>query len=141
MYRPLKAVKSMIHVNTWCFTLYMLRLSKIFLEPQRQLQLPTLNFSKVSDASALLSLLPNNFVSGAQPAKRRTPSGDPRISDRVRGFFLSMLNSFALFGRAVGKENGWRRARLCLHLHSISASSCPNLSWHPRNGHDLILQL
>ena len=106
MYRPLKAVLSMIYVDTWCFRLYTVRLSKILF------------------ASPLLPLLPNNFVSGAQPAKSRTPSGDPRISDGVRGFFLSMLNSFALCGRAVGQENGWSRARLCPHLHCISASSC-----------------
>ena len=31
MYRSLKTVLSIIHVNTWCFTLYMVRLFKILL--------------------------------------------------------------------------------------------------------------
>lgn len=78
MYMPMRAVLSIIPVDTWCFTPCMVRSSKIPLKfptptPASPPQIP-LNLWR------FLSL-PKNFVSGAHSAKRRTPSDDLRLSD------------------------------------------------------------
>ncbi len=67
------------HVDTWCFTPYTL---------YRPMLPRYSHFSQIT-----LFLVPK--------PQRRKPPGDPRISNGVRDFFLSMLNIFALYGRAV----------------------------------------
>ena len=81
---PMRAVLSIIHVNTWYFRRCMARLSKT------PLKIPYAN-SRSAPSNSLKSLAlrrysylsQNNFVSVAHSAKTRTPSDDPRVSDGV----------------------------------------------------------
>lgn len=80
-YRPMMAVLPVIHVETWCCTCYMVRLSKISLKvltPAR-----SNSFSFVSGASSLFSSLTRN-LSQRRFRKKRTPPDDPRGSDGIR---------------------------------------------------------
>ena len=95
------AVPSMIHLsriffnspNAYSSFACPLQLHTPTLVFQAHLQFPMPNFSEIFGISLLLLLLPISFIFGAQLAKSRAPSDNPKDFDGVRGLFLSILNS------------------------------------------------
>ena len=114
MYRPMRAVLSIIHVDTWCFTRCMVRLSKIPSKvptptPAPPAQIPFKSLSLLRRFFYLSQI--NSFLVPIPQKEGALLQVIPRVSDGVSCFLFDLPNSFALEyeGRAMGQKNGRRR--------------------------------